>query len=94
MRVCCQVAHRTLSGAPGQAANEQAILGNFMGTLRYNSPDCLVCTGLSGELVEQRLPARQRSTANMNSDEQCRAEVRAAKSEQRSQRLPDMSGAS
>jgi hypothetical protein len=47
--------------------------------LRYNSSDCLVCTGLSGELAEQRLPARQRSTAQMNSDEQCRAEVRAQK---------------
>jgi hypothetical protein len=38
-------------------------------------------TGLSGEPAEQRLPACQRSTAQMNSDEQCRnrsqsAEVR------------------
>jgi hypothetical protein len=40
-----------------------------------------MCTGLSGEPAEQRLPARQWSTAQMNSDEQCRAEARAAKSE-------------
>jgi hypothetical protein len=38
-------------------------------------------TGLSGEPAEQRLPERQRSTAQMNSCEQCRAEVRAQKSE-------------
>jgi hypothetical protein len=38
-------------------------------------------TRLSGELAEQRLPARQRSTAQMNSDEQYHAKVRAAKSE-------------
>jgi hypothetical protein len=36
---------------------------------------------MSGEPAEQRLPAHQRSTANMNSDEQCRTEVRATKSE-------------
>jgi hypothetical protein len=52
-----------------------------MGALRYNSPDCPVCTGLSGEPAEQRLPARQRSTGKVNSDEQCRAEARVAKSE-------------
>jgi hypothetical protein len=38
-------------------------------------------TGQSGEPAEQRVPARQRSTAKMNSGEQCRAEVRAQKSE-------------
>jgi hypothetical protein len=43
-----------------------------------------VCTGLSGEPAEQRLSAHQRSTAQMNSAAQ--------KSEQRSQRSPDMSG--
>jgi hypothetical protein len=48
---------------PRPARNEPATLGNSMGALRYNSPDCLVCTGLSGEPVEQWLPARQRSTA-------------------------------
>jgi hypothetical protein len=36
----------------GRAALELASLGN---SLRYNSPDCLVYTGLSGEPIEQRL---------------------------------------
>jgi hypothetical protein len=52
-----------------------------MGLLRYNSSDCPMCTELSSEPAEQRLPMHKRSTANMNSDEQCREEVRAAKSE-------------
>jgi hypothetical protein len=34
---------------------------------------------LSGELAEQRLPARQQSTAQMNSDEQCRDRSQSAK---------------
>jgi hypothetical protein len=33
-------------------------------------------TGLSDEPAEQWVPARQQSTAHMNSAEQCRAEVR------------------
>jgi hypothetical protein len=81
MRVCWKMAHWTLSGAPGLYTSKPATLGKLMGLLGYNSPDCLVCTGLSGESAEQWLPARQRSTADMNSDEQCLAEVRAAKSE-------------
>jgi hypothetical protein len=81
MGVCCQVAHRTLSGAPGPRPNKHATLGNSMGTLRYNSLDCPVCTGLSGEPAEQQLPARQRLTAQMNISEQCCVEVRAQKSE-------------
>jgi hypothetical protein len=76
MRVCYQVAHQTLSGAPGPSANKPATLGNSLVALRYNSSDCPVCTGLSGEPTEQRLPARQRSTAKGNNSEQCRAEVR------------------
>jgi hypothetical protein len=38
-------------------------------------------TGLFGESAEQRLPARQRSTAQMNSGDQCRVEVRVQMSE-------------
>jgi hypothetical protein len=34
--------HQTLSGAPGQPANEHATLGNSLDVLRYNSPDCPV----------------------------------------------------
>jgi hypothetical protein len=57
------------SGAPDSvrctrsARNEPATLENSMGALRYNSPDCPVCTGLSSKLAEQQLPARQWSTA-------------------------------
>jgi hypothetical protein len=65
----------------GPSAIEPATLENSPGALRYNSQNCPVCTGLSGEPAEQRLLARQRSTAQMNSTEQCRAEVRAQKSE-------------
>jgi hypothetical protein len=52
--------------------NKPATLENSLGALRYNSPDYLVYTKLSGEPAEQRLPARQWWTAQMNSDEQCR----------------------
>jgi hypothetical protein len=52
MRMCYQVAHRTLSGvhrtlsdAPGLRPNEPATLGNSPSMLHYNSLDCLVYTG-------------------------------------------------
>jgi hypothetical protein len=45
MRVCCQVAHRTLSGVPGPWPNEPTTLGNSLGAFRYNSSDYLVCIG-------------------------------------------------
>jgi hypothetical protein len=40
-----QVAHRTMSGAPGRAPLELTTLGFSQGALRYNSPDCSVCIG-------------------------------------------------
>jgi hypothetical protein len=53
------IIHRTVRCIPdsvrcpqGRAALELASLGN---SLRYNSPDCPVYTGLSGEPAEQRL---------------------------------------
>jgi hypothetical protein len=67
MRVCCQVAHRTLYGALGPGTNKPATLGNSLGALRYNSPDCPVCTGLYGEPAKQRLSVRQQSSAKANS---------------------------
>jgi hypothetical protein len=33
LRVCCQVAHRTVSGAPGRAPSETATLGFYQGSL-------------------------------------------------------------
>jgi hypothetical protein len=43
-----QVAHWTVSGAPGRASLKLSTLGFSQGALRYNSPDYLVDTGLSG----------------------------------------------
>jgi hypothetical protein len=52
----CPVVHRTVSGgAPDSVrcarlnSGELAALGNSPATYGYNSPDCPVCTGLSGE---------------------------------------------
>jgi hypothetical protein len=85
------MAHWTLSGAPGQAPNEQATLGNSLGALRYNSLDCPVCTGhvrwASGAMANWRQQSTAIRTVRVNNDEQC-----AAESERRSQRASDMSG--
>jgi hypothetical protein len=88
MRVWCQVAHRTLSGAPGPRPNEQATIGNSLGALRYNSPDCPVCTGHVRWASGATTNWRQQSTAKVNSSEQCAAEVRAQKLE-----VTELSGA-
>ena len=75
------MAHPTLSGAPGQAAANQPLLGFCWtcSTIIHRTIRC--ATGLSGEPAEQWLPVRQRSTAQRNSAEQCRDRVRAQKSE-------------
>jgi hypothetical protein len=39
------MAHRTVSGAPGRAPSELLTLEFYQRALRYNSPDCPVCTG-------------------------------------------------
>jgi hypothetical protein len=39
-----QVAHRTVSDALGQAPSELLTLRFFRDALRYNSPNCPVCT--------------------------------------------------
>jgi hypothetical protein len=56
------IIHRTvrcapdMSGAPrNRRPPELASLGFSFQPLRYNSPDCPVCTGLSGASAEQRL---------------------------------------
>jgi hypothetical protein len=36
--------HQTVSGAPGRAPSQLATLEFFQGAIRYNSPDCPVCT--------------------------------------------------
>jgi hypothetical protein len=82
--VCCQVAQQIVSGAPGRAALKPATLGFLQGTLRYNSLDCLMCTGLVRWANRATVTWRQRSTATVNSVQ--------LKSEQRSQSTPDISG--
>jgi hypothetical protein len=61
------IIHRTVRCTPDsvrcskeERPQELASLGNL---LRYNSPDCPVYTGLSGEPAEQRLLRRQRLPA-------------------------------
>ena len=49
--------HRTVSGAPRESDSELAGFGN---PLRYNSPDCPVCTGLSGA-PSNRQPSQRSS---------------------------------
>jgi hypothetical protein len=41
-------------------SSELAALGNSPATYDYNSPDCLVCTGLSGEPTVGRPNGRPR----------------------------------
>jgi hypothetical protein len=52
----CPVVHRTVSGGAPDSVRcarltrrEEAALGNSPTAYGYNSPDCPVCTGLSGE---------------------------------------------
>jgi hypothetical protein len=68
--VYCQLAHRTVFGAPGRAALEPATLGFLQGTLRYNSPDCPVCTEHIRWANGATVTWRQRSTAKVNSARQ------------------------
>jgi hypothetical protein len=52
-----------MSGAPEDSGLKLVTFGNFQRPFRYNSPDCPVCTGLSGAsgsngyFRRQRLPA-------------------------------------
>jgi hypothetical protein len=54
-KVCSVWEHRTIRWGTGQCpvrqagSSELAALGNSPATYGYNSPDCPVCTGLSGE---------------------------------------------
>jgi hypothetical protein len=54
-KLCSVWEHRTVRWCTGQcpvrqaSLSEVAALGNSPATYGYNSPDCPVCTGLSGE---------------------------------------------
>jgi hypothetical protein len=81
MRVCWQVAHQTVSGAPGPYTNEPATLENLPGELRYNSLNCSVCTGHVWWASGATTTARQWSIAKVYNEEQCVTKARAQKSE-------------
>jgi hypothetical protein len=53
----CPVVHRTVSGAPGWLLRTRT-LGISSAAYGYNSPDCPVCTGLSGEPTVGRANGR------------------------------------
>jgi hypothetical protein len=64
-RRCTAIIHRAvrwcigLSGGP--FTGELVALGNSSATYNYNSPDCPVCTGLSGEPTVGRANGRPRN---------------------------------
>ena len=57
-KVCSVWVHRTVSGAPD--SGKLAALGKGLTAYNYNSPDCPVCTGLSGEPTVGRANGRPR----------------------------------
>ena len=63
-QVCSVWEHRTVRWCTGQCpvrqagSSELAALGNSPATYSYNSPDCPVCTGLSGESTVGRANGR------------------------------------
>jgi hypothetical protein len=65
-QVCSIWEHRTVRWFTGQCPVRQAgsselvALGNSPATYDYNSPDCPVCTGLSGEPTVGRANGRPR----------------------------------
>jgi hypothetical protein len=66
-RICSVWEHRTVRWCTGQCpmrqagSSEVAALGNSPATYGYNSPDCPVCTGLSGEPTVGRANGRPRN---------------------------------
>jgi hypothetical protein len=65
--VCLVWEHRTVRWCTGQcpvrqaSSSELAALENLPATYGYNSPDCPVCTGLSGEPTVGRANGRPRN---------------------------------
>jgi hypothetical protein len=68
--VCWNLAHRTVSGAPGRTEGEPATLRNSRGALHYNSPDCPVSQWSNSSVRANGRLCR------VNSNERCHAEVR------------------
>ena len=67
-RICSVWEHRTVRWCTGQCPVRQAgscelaVLGISSAAYGYNSPDCPVCTGLSGELTDGRTNGRLRDS--------------------------------
>jgi hypothetical protein len=57
----CPVVHRTVSGAPGCLDLKTPLSGICRRRTAKNSPDCPVCTGLSGEPTVGRANGRPRN---------------------------------
>jgi hypothetical protein len=79
------IIHRTVRCTPDSVRcskearpQELASLGISLQPLHYNSPDCPVCTGLSGVPAEQRLPAAPTATCGAFIARSARAEHRRA----------------
>jgi hypothetical protein len=77
------IIHRTVRCTPdsvrcakGGRPQELASFGKLQRLVRYNSPDCPVCTGLSGATPEQRLPAAPTATCGALITRAAHAEVR------------------
>jgi hypothetical protein len=97
---CFGLGHRTVRWCTGQcpvhqaASGEDATLGNLPTAYGYNSPDCPVCTGLSGEPTVgqgQRSAARSaRDTWLSQRSERGHRTVRCAPDCPVCQRLPDL----
>jgi hypothetical protein len=70
---------------PSQGTHELVTLGFFCESLRYNSPDCAVCTGHVWWANGATVNCVQRSTMVYSKSEQCASQ----KLELRSQNAPD-----
>jgi hypothetical protein len=77
----CPVCHRTVSGALGPYRCQPATPGNFRAHLAIIHRTVRCATGLSGESAGNGYPAPTVDSAKCYSGEQCRTEVRAARSE-------------
>jgi hypothetical protein len=78
--VCCDLAHRTVSGAPGPYRVEPATLGKTQvrSAIIHRTVRC--ATRLSGVPAEQRLSRATVDSDRSYSEQQCRTEVRTTKS--------------
>jgi hypothetical protein len=77
----CPVCHRTVSGAPGSYKCQPTTLGKMKAHTAIIHRTVRCATGLSCVPAEQRLTHATVDSDRSYSEQQCRAEVRTAKSE-------------